>query len=370
MIEREYIVKALSSLGEVIMAFLNGKENNPALEKAIDCSCNDNYWFTKENILRALDAIVNKMLDNKKLNDWVSRYPFDAYGIQNIGLIMAGNIPLVGFHDLLSVLLSGNVAVIKPSSKDKYLIKTLCGILSDKFPVLSERIVFTEVKPQNVNAVIATGSNNSARYFRAEYKDIPLLSRKNRYSLAVLDGNETNCELEALGDDIFSYFGLGCRNVSNIFVPKNYDWNMFFAAMEKYSDVIKHQGYNDCFRYQKALSDLAEENYLSNGFVIIRKNNPAFSSIASINYTTYKDIEQVKAFLVEQKEQIQCVVSKIACTENPTPFGYTQKPELTDYADGVNTMNFICPTGTYMSSQPSETDKRGTVSKELCHGRA
>jgi hypothetical protein len=341
MIDRDDIVDALAGLGEIIAAFLNGKDNNPAIEKAIDSSCIDNYWFTNENILRALDVIADKMLDGKKLRDWISRYSFDDCSTQKIGLIMAGNIPLVGFHDLICVLLSGYIAEVKPSSKDKYLIKTLCGILSDKFPFLVERIVFTDAKPQNITAMIATGSNNSARYFRAEYKNIPLLSRKNRYSIAVLDGNETCCELEALGDDIFSYLGLGCRNVSNIFVPENYDWSMFFNAMEKYSDVMKHQGYNDCFRYQKAISELSGDNYLTNDFVIIRKNNPAFSSIAAINYAVYEDIEQVKTFLVEQNDKIQCVVSKTASIANPVYFGYTQRPELTDYADGIDTVSFL-----------------------------
>jgi hypothetical protein len=341
MIDRENIVDALAGLGRVIEDFLNGNGNNPAIEKAIDCSCVDNYWFTKENIHRALDAIAGKMLDAEKLRDWVSRYSFDACSTKKTGLIMAGNIPLAGFHDLICVLLSGSVAVVKPSSKDRYLIKTLCGILSDKFPFLAERIVFTEAKPQNINAMIATGSNNSARYFRAEYKDIPLLLRKNRYSMAVLDGSETYCELEALGDDIFSYFGLGCRNVSNIFVPGDYDWSMFSGTIEKYSDVMNHKGYNDCFRYQKAISELSGENYLTNGFVIIRKNNPAFSSIATINYAIYEDIEQVKTFLAGQNDKIQCVVSKTACIENPVSLGHTQKPELTDYADGIDTLNFL-----------------------------
>jgi hypothetical protein len=341
MIDRKDIVDALAVLGKVVEAFLKGNGNNPAIEKALDCSCRDNYWFTKENILRALDAIAGKMLGAVKLRDWIRQYSFDGCNTQKIGLIMAGNIPLAGFHDLICVLLSGNIAVIKPSSKDRYLIKTLCGILSDKLPFLVERIVFTDAKPQNINAMIATGSNNSARYFRAEYKNIPLLLRKNRYSMAVLDGSETYCELEALGDDIFSYFGLGCRNVSNIFVPENYDWSMFFGAIEKYSDVMHHQGYNDCFRYQKAISELSGENYLTNGFVIIRNNNPAFSSIATINYAVYENIEQVKIFLDEQNDKIQCVVSKTACTKNPVYLGYTQKPELTDYADGIDTMSFL-----------------------------
>jgi hypothetical protein len=341
MIDREYIVNALSCLGEIIGDFLDRKNRNPAIEKAITHSCSDNYWFTEENILKALSAITDRMLDGKKLNDWLRHYPFDGSGLHKTGLIMAGNIPLVGFHDLLCVLLSGNIAMIKPSSKDKYLIKTLCGILSDKFPALAERIIFTDTKPQNINAVIATGSNNSARYFRAEYKDIPLLARKNRYSIAVLDGTETCDELEALGDDIFSYFGLGCRNVSNIFIPENYDWSLFFRLMEKYSHVTDHQGYNDCFRYQRALSELSEENYLTNGFVIIRENKLAFSSIAVINYNVYEDIEQVKIFLADQKDKIQCIVSKTDRIENPIPLGQTQFPELTDYADGVDTMDFL-----------------------------
>jgi hypothetical protein len=342
MIEQEYIVKAFAALGKTIADFIYRNDNNPAIEKAIERSCLDNYWFTRGNILRALDVIADKMLDGKKLCDWISRYSFDDdYVAQKIGLIIAGNIPLVGIHDLMSVLLSGNIAVIKPSSKDQYLIKTLCEILSAQFPHLSERIVFTDAKPHNISAIIATGSNNSARYFRSEYKDIPLLLRKNRYSAAVLDGDETCDELEALGDDVFSYFGLGCRNVSNIFVPKNYDWSMFFQAFEKYSDVMRHSGYNDCFRYQRAISKLSDEDYLTNGFVIIRKSNPAFSSIATINYAEYENIEQVKTLLVEQNDKIQCVVTKTVCIENPVYFGNTQKPELTDYADGVDTMNFL-----------------------------
>jgi hypothetical protein len=343
MIGREYIVQAFSCLGKIITAYLNGNkdENNQTIEKAIEYSCIDNYWFTKENILRALDSIASKMLDGKKLNKWISKYSFNRSGIQKTGLIMAGNIPLVGFHDLLSVLLAGNTAVIKPSSKDRRLIKTLCEILSGKFPDLAERIVFTDSMPQNIHAVITTGNNNSTRYFRAEYKNMPMLSRKNRYSIAVLDGSETENELETLGDDIFSYFGLGCRNVSNLFVPQNYDWSMFFDAMKKYSGVMNHPGYNDCFRYQKALSDLSGENYLTDGFVIIRNNSPTFASIAAINYAIYENAGQVKTFLAEQNDKIQCIVSKNALVKNTILFGQTQKPELDDYADGIDTIKFL-----------------------------
>jgi hypothetical protein len=341
MIDRKQIIDALACLGKTITDFLDDENRNPAMKKAVYYSCRDNYWFTKENILKALDALVSKMLCAEKLNRWISLYKFDNRNPQRTGLIMAGNIPLVNFHDFLSILLSGNIAVIKPSSKDRYLIKTLCGILTEIFPEISDRIIFTDAKPQNITAVIATGSNNSARYFHAEYKDIPLLSRKNRYSLAILDGNETSSDLEALGDDIFSYFGLGCRNVSNIFIPDNYDWNMFFDSMKKYSQILNHQGYNNCFRYQKALSGLSGDSCLNNGFVIIRNNNPAFSSIAAINYAVYRDIEQINTFLYTQSDKIQCIVSNVAYISNSIPFGSAQKPELTDYADGVDTMNFL-----------------------------
>jgi hypothetical protein len=340
MISREYIVNAFSFLGETVRDFLDGKHCS-VIETAISCSCIENYWFTQDNILRALDAIVSKMLDRKKLNEWISHYSFDRSGQRRTGLIMAGNIPMAGFHDLLSVLLAGNIAVIKPSSKDKFLIKALCEIMSDKFPALAARIVFADCKPLNIDAVIATGSNNSSRYFRAEYRNIPLMARKNRYSVAILDGSETLHELEDLGDDIFSYFGLGCRNVSNIFVPQNYEWHLFLRVMEKYSHVMEHQGYNDCFRYRKALSELSGENYLDNGFVIIRENALAFASIAAINYTVYEDIEQAKTFLAEQKDKIQCIVTKTTFIENPVSFGQTQCPELADYADGVDTVEFL-----------------------------
>ncbi|MDR1887406.1 MAG: hypothetical protein LBQ70_05765 [Prevotellaceae bacterium] len=341
MIEKEYITETLSYLGETITDFLDGKKSSPAIERAIVRSCAENYWFTEQNVKEALAAVADKMLDGKKLNDLISHYSFNRCDPLRAGLIMAGNIPLVGFHDFLCVLLSGNIAVIKSSSKDRYLIKALCGILSDKFPLLTERILFTDAKPQNIDAVIAAGSNNSARYFRMEYRDIPQLIRKNRYSLAVLDGNETPSELEALGHDMFDYFGLGCRNVSNIFVPQNYEWNLFFEAIKKHSYVLNHQGYSDCFRYRKAIAELAGENYLTNGFVIIRKDSLAFSAIAAINCAEYEDIERVKDFLSEQKDSIQCVVSKVGGIENAIPFGYTQQPELTDYADGIDTMEFL-----------------------------
>ncbi|MDR1896966.1 MAG: hypothetical protein LBR10_09280 [Prevotellaceae bacterium] len=339
MVDRDYIIAAFSYLGEVIVSVTEG--GNTVMDKAISDSCSDNYWFTKTNILKALHSIADRMLVAEKLNIWTNRYRFNTSIPKRVGLIMAGNIPLVGFHDFLTILLSGNIAVIKPSSKDRYLIKSLCEILINRFPLLAKRIIFTDNKPESVDAAIATGSNNSARYFYEEYKDIPLLARKNRYSSAILGGDESPDELAALGDDIFSYFGLGCRNVSNIFVPANYDWKLFWSSIEKYSDILNHKGYNDCFRYRKAILDLSEKNYLTNGFVMMVEHYPSFSSIAAINYMSYNSIEQIKVFLEDQKDKIQCVVSHIDEIEHKIPFGFSQQPELTDYADGIDTMKFL-----------------------------
>lgn len=342
MLNRDKIIQALSDLGEEINACLNGEVQNTELQKAVKNSCINNYWFTKDNIYKALKAIADNMLDKEKLTNWVSRYPFNI-SPKKTGIIMAGNIPLVGMHDLLCVLLSGNIAVIKPSSKDNFLIKTVCEMLVKHYPQLENNIVFTDSKPVNTDMVIATGSNNSARYFKSEYKNAKILMRKNRYSIAVLSGNETEKDLMALGDDIFSYFGLGCRNVSNLFVPENYNWDFFFDSIKTYADIMEHEGYNDCFRYQKAISELSCDGSIDNGFIILRSNNaPAFTLISAINIHPYKDIEQVRKFIELERNDIQCIVSGIDAIENKINFGHTQKPGLDDYADGVDTMEFLC----------------------------
>jgi hypothetical protein len=339
--DRELIIDAMTWLGELVADFIGRKTGNTALETAIVCSCRDNYWFTPDNILQSFDALVTAMLNRRKLNEWISRYPFNDHCPQRIGLIMAGNIPLVNFHDLLSVLVSGDIAVVKPSSKDEHLIRTLCGILSAQYPLFNERIIFSDTISHDVQAVIATGSNNSSRYFRAEYRTIPSLIRNNRYSLAILDGNETASELDALADDIFRYFGLGCRNVSNMFIPKDYDWTMFFDSIARYSCVMNHEGYRDCYRYRKALSELSGDDYLDGGTIIIRRHRLTFSSVATINYEIYDDIDHINAFISSQRDDIQCTVSRLAVIKHSILFGQTQRPELTDYPDGIDTMKFL-----------------------------
>ena len=339
MLSREQIINAFVVLGEFIRSFCKEK-SNAEFEQAVSASCIDNYWFTKENIFFALSAIANQMLDEKKLNEWLVAYPYNTQNPKRIKLIAAGNIPLVCFHDLLSILVSGNIAIIKPSSKDKYLLKIICRQLVAACPLISERIVFDELETENPDAVIATGSNNTARYFRAAYKHLPLLIRKNRYSLAILDGRENTMELKALGEDIFSYYGLGCRNISNIFVPPNYNFNLFLNAISGQAKVMEHQGYNDCFRYQKANAELAEQTYFTNGFLILKKQPLSYSSIAVVNYMEYNNIAEIENFIAIEKDKIQCVAGNINI-DGIIPFGQSQKPELRDYPDGVDTLNFL-----------------------------
>ncbi|MDR2466801.1 MAG: acyl-CoA reductase [Prevotellaceae bacterium] len=336
----EYLVEALADLGEIVVSYLDGTDN-AGIEAAVRASCANNHWFTENNVRAALRAVAETMLDAQKLSNWLKPYPANAENPRRVGLIQAGNIPMVGFHDLLSVLASGNIATVKPSSKDKHLAKTLCGILASRFPALKERIVFSEVLPQNIDMAIAVGSNNSARYFRADYGHLPLLIRKNRYSAAVLDGNETNEELEALGNDIFSYFGLGCRNVSNIFLPADFDLALLLQSMSKHSEITEHREYRDCYRYQRAVAQLSGDDYIDSGFVILRERPLSFPSIATLNFAKYGDRNEVKALLASRENEIQCIVGHANYIGKSVPFGQTQRPELNDFADGIDTVRWI-----------------------------
>jgi hypothetical protein len=256
---------------------------------------------------------------------------------------MAGNIPMVGFHDLLAVLLSGNFAVIKLSGDDKHLLPFVTKILCTIEPAYKERIEFREGRLSEIDAVIATGSNNSARYFEYYFGKIPHIIRKNRNSVAVLSGDEPPEELKKLGADIFSYFGLGCRNVSKLFIPKGYDLNLFFNAIFSYQEIINHNKYANNFDYNRAvyLMGKDKEGLLENGFLFLVKSLEYASPVAVIFYEYYDDIALVNAKLTSDKEQIQCIVSNIQAIQNRIPFGKAQQPELWDYADNVDTMEFL-----------------------------
>jgi hypothetical protein len=305
----------------------------------IKLSQSHNGWFTPEQVYHSLQSWA-KALQQDNLNLWISSYDFTTVEPKTVGLILAGNIPLVGFHDFLSVLISGHNVLVKTSSNDQHLIKFLAKYLIAVNPEIENCITFTDGKLENFDAVIATGSNNTARYFEYYFKDKPSIIRKNRNSVAVLTGNETQEDLINLGEDIFRYFGLGCRNVSKLFVPKDYDFQNFFQAIYEYKDVIFYEKYSNNYDYNKAVFLMSNFKLLDNEFLTLKEDKSYASPISSVFYERYEKIEDIKNQLENDAEQIQCIVSKDVIV-NSIPFGKTQQPELWDYADNVDTLLFL-----------------------------
>ena len=308
-------------------------------EALIRLSQSHNGWYTPEQVYFAVQSWA-EALTEENLNKWLSRYDLDKVAPKNVGLILAGNIPLVGFHDFLSVLVTGHNVLIKTSSNDQHLLPFLAKYLIAVCPDLENRITFTEGKLENFDAVIATGSNNTSRYFEYYFKGKPSIIRKSRNSVAILNGNETKENMVALGEDVFRYFGLGCRNVSKFFVPKGYDFDAFFNGMFPYQDVIKYEKYANNYDYNKAVFLMSNFKLLDNEFLTIKEDASYASPISSVFYEFYDDLNEVKSKLENDKEQIQCVVSN-ELTANSIPFGTTQKPALWDYADNVDTIEFL-----------------------------
>ena len=305
----------------------------------IELSQSHNGWFTPEQVYYAIQSWA-EALSEENLNLWLSKYNFSEVKTKTVGLILAGNIPLVGFHDFLSVLMSGHKVLVKTSSNDQYLIKFLAQYLIAINPEIENYITFTEGKLEGFDAVIATGSNNTARYFEYYFKNKPSIIRKNRNSVAVLNGTETHDELVNLGEDIFRYFGLGCRNVSKLFIPKGYNFEAFFKAMYEQRDVIYYEKYANNYDYNKAVFLMSNFQLLDNEFLIIKEDSSYASPISSVFYEYYDTIEEIQKQLVNDAEQIQCIVSNNSI-ENSIPFGQTQKPNLWDYADNVDTLEFL-----------------------------
>ena len=305
----------------------------------IALSQSHNNWFTPDNVHFSISSWSEALTENN-LNQWLSAYSFTEKEPKNVGLILAGNIPLVGFHDFLSVLISGNNVLVKTSSKDDYLIKFLTKYLIALDNRFNEKITFVEGKLENFDTVIATGSNNTARYFEYYFKDKPSIIRKSRNSIAVLTGNETPEEMTLLSEDVFRYFGLGCRNVSKIFVPKNYNFDAFFNGMYAQKDVIYYEKYANNYDYNKAVFLMSNFQLLDNEFLTIKEDISHASPISSVFYEYYEDINEIKTRLNQDSEIIQCVVSN-GIIDNSVYFGNTQKPNLWDYADNVDTMQFL-----------------------------
>ena len=301
-----------------------------------------NGWFSEENCIHAFQEWGN-LLTRENLDAWLKNYNLTSNKEKVVALIMAGNIPLVGFHDLLCVLITGNKALVKLSSTDQKLIPLIFDYLKSIEPYFEDRVIFTKEKLEHYDAVIATGSNNTARYFEYYFGKKPHIIRKNRNSVAVLNGNESKEELNALGEDIFRYFGLGCRSVSKMLIPINYDIDTFFKAIFSYNDIINHNKYANNYDYNKAVYLMSEFKILDNGFIILKEEESYGSPIASLFYEFYDNSEALKTKLKLEKDKIQCIVSS-GFIDSEISFGQTQKPSLNDYADEIDTVNFLLRT--------------------------
>lgn len=293
-----------------------------------------NGWFTEESVKNALNGITH-MLEKEKLKRWAGDYPTNPLIPNIVGVIMAGNIPLVGFHDVLCVLFSGNFAALKPSSSDLFLTQKIIEWIVEIEPRFKKNIEIRQ-KLTGIEALIATGSDNTARYFEYYFRDVPKVIRKNRTSVALLTGKETDEEKVNLGKDIFSYFGLGCRNVSKIYTPRGYDIRELLSHFENYSDIIHHHKYANNYDYYKAIYLVNKTPHLDTGFLLVTNSDELVSPISNLYHQEYEDVETLTTLLTTQNEKIQCVVG-----HDFLPFGTTQRPELWDYADNVDTMKFL-----------------------------
>lgn len=316
------------------------------LDAAIQQSYLENQWFTEENARKALAAIATQLLDRQALSAWAAAYPIHPghHPKATVGLIMAGNIPLVGFHDWLCVFAAGHRAKVKLSEKDKRLLPVLVKKMG---AWQHESWAYTEFLTEHdlltdFDAIIATGSNNTARYFEQYFGKYPHIIRHNRNGIAVLNGAESMADLYALGEDIFAYFGLGCRNVSKMYVPRGYQFDRLLEALHEYRELANHNKYKNNFDYNMTLFILNKVLYMANGCIILKEDPSLASRIASVHYEYYDQLSDVETMLSAQQHDIQCVVSNVALKNTTAlPFGKSQSPGLNDYPDGVDVMAFL-----------------------------
>lgn len=335
-------VLGLIKLSDYIKAFLSKKqeqynEDDANIELLLKKSEIENPWFTIDNQKFALQQWCD-LLTEENIRNWIKNYSISKVS-KRVGLILAGNIPLVGFHDVVSVVLSNHIPVIKLSSKDKYMIP----FLLKKWNEFSDGDVLFEFveKLENFDAVIATGSNNTARYLEYYFKDHLNIIRKNRTSIAVLKGDETDEELQLLAKDIFQYFGLGCRNVTRLFIPHDFVIDRLFENFLDFKDIINHNKYANNYDYNRAVYLLNQEKFWDNNFVMLKEDEKLFSPLSVINFSRYNTLEDVKRFISDHEEDIQCVVGKEELELTSVLFGEAQNPGLDTYADNVDTMKFL-----------------------------
>lgn len=327
-------ITAFEKLGRVLQTI-----DETELDTLLSNVRNQNPWFTEDQVKTALSGIT-KFLAKSTLQQWTLGYDLPGNNTKTIGVAMAGNIPLVGFHDFLCVLIAGYHLKAKLSSQDNLLLPWIAQHLITIEPRFSEFISFEE-RLNGVSVMIATGSDNTARYFEYYFRSIPHIIRKNRSSCAVILGEESAHELKTLGKDVFSYFGLGCRNVSKIFVPEGYDFKPMLDQWNDYQDIIHHNKYCNNYDYQKSILLVNRIPFLDTGFLLLTESHQLVSPIAMVYYEAYVDQEDLRQKLEIQKEKIQCIVSANGWFNRSIPFGMAQFPEVWDYADGVDTLRFL-----------------------------
>jgi hypothetical protein len=322
---------------------LSQKIETEAFEEVLTFAKSKNGWFTLDNLKKSIQTIIDKYLNESELRNFIATYPkqfFDPKESKKVGIIAAGNIPLVGFQDLIHVILAGHKSVYKASTQDEILIQYIIRELKFINPAIEEYLILAD-RLNNLDAYIATGSGNTSRYFDYYFAAKPHIIRKNRTSVAILTGNETKIELADLGNDIFSYFGLGCRNIAKLFVPEGYDFTPFFEAIEYWNTISMHSKYNNNYDYMKSIYLVNGVQHLDNGFLLLKNDENLASPISTLFYENYADLESLKRRLESQKDEIQVVVSKLPISQNSYNFGESQSPKLADYADNVDTMEFL-----------------------------
>lgn len=343
--KKETIITLLHRLGELFNALGQQKswagfetalteEEYTSLQALINKEHVHNPWFTKDSVLSALRSL-SEMLKPESLGPFAARYDETSHP-KRVAIIMAGNIPLVGFHDLMCVLLSGHVAVCKLSSSDLRLLPAVVDVLRKWEPEIAAKIVLSPGPVKEIDAVIATGSDNSANYFESYFGKYPHIFRRNRTSVAVLDGSETPEQLTALGSDLFRYFGLGCRNVSKILIPKDFNTDRLFEAIVGFGDVVNHHKYANNYDYNRTVYLMNSIPFLDNNFCLLREDDGLFSPLSVFFVQRYDDPSEVTAFIDTHKEDIQTIVGNAYL-----PFGKAQEPAIDDYADGIDTMEWL-----------------------------
>jgi len=339
MLSRLQRVEAFVQAGIQLHTLLDDKE---AWEELCLDVVNENTWFTSESLKTAVLGMIS-LLEPNNLLRWSEHYT-EPKSSKTIGVIMAGNLPFVGFHDALCVLISGHQLLVKLSSSDTILPKLFFSILRKVNPELAAQVHITEYV-NAADAVIATGSNNSSRYFEKYFSKLPHVIRKNRNSVAIITGLETERDLTLLGDDLFMYFGLGCRSISKVLIPKGYDITKLFPNWERWQAVVFHNRYANNYEYQKSLLLINKVPHLDTGFLLIKQESAMASNISVLHYEYYEDESNLLAILERNAEGIQCVAlaepHTIPNKFRPVPFGNTQLPSLFDYADGVDVMQFL-----------------------------